>query len=128
MKPRLISLSLVLCALAWSSCRKGSADEKSITGLPQAGAIYSLNDGEGGYRLGKVLVVEEEVIFTKLFADRWTRRPSVAQARKAATPIPVAYKPQSFADMRPVHLENGTVTAEESQAYESWKTGAQEIF
>jgi len=128
MKLRPLALLLMLCALVCSSCRNGSADEKSLTGPPQPGALYSLNDGEGGYRLGKVLVVEDEIIFTKCFTDRWTRRPSLAEARKATTPVSVAYRLQSFRDMKPVPLENGTVTAEEREAFEEWNKGAREIF
>jgi hypothetical protein len=126
--PKPLALIGMLCALACVSCREGSANEKVIAGPPLAGAVYSLADGEGGYRLGKVLAVDEEVIFTKFYADRWTRRPSLAEARKAATPISVAYRPQTFTEMRPVHLENGSVTADELEAFEEWNKGTREIY
>ena len=128
MKLRLIALVLIVSALVSTSCRKGSGSGRTISGPPDLGALYSLNDGEGGYRVGKIVAAEAEVVFVNLFADRWTTRPALAEARKAATPVPVAYSSQTFAGLQPVHLENGTTTAEELEAYESWKLGKRETF
>jgi hypothetical protein len=129
MKPLIMALTLILCILASTSCRKGSGSDKVISGPPEVGGFYSLNDGEGGYRVGKIVAVEDgEVVFINLFANRWMKRPALVEARKAATPAPVAYSSQSFAGMQPVHLEKGTATEEEIEAYESWKLGKRETF
>jgi hypothetical protein len=110
-----------------ASCQdRGS--EKVIRGLPEAGALYSLFDGEGGYRVGKVVLVEDQVVFLHLFENRWPKRPSLAEASKATKALPVAYKPGSFAEMKPVKLKQSTVTSEEKETYETWKNGNQEIF
>jgi hypothetical protein len=125
-----MTLRLLLFLSLWTavSCRQGEVQEKVWMELPQPGARYSLSDGEGGYRVAKVLGVQDEAIVALLFGDRWTRRPSLGEARNASRPIAVGYAPGSFTEMRPVHLDNGTVTAEENSAYETWTQGTQEIF
>jgi hypothetical protein len=119
--------ALLFCVLFYASCQN-RAPEKTISGLPEAGALYSLFDGEGGYRIGKVVSVEDQTVFLHLFEDRWLKRPSPAETRKASKALPVAYKPESFSDMNPVKLKLSAVTPEEKETYETWKNGNQEIF
>src|ERR1051325_572181 len=129
MRSQLIALTLLLCALALVSCRKGSGSDKAANSPREAGGLYSRPEGEGGYRVAKIVAVEEgEVVFVNLFANRWTKRPNLSEARKASTPAPVAYSFQTFAGMQPVHLENGTPTPEDLEAYERWKQGKRETF
>jgi len=101
----------------------------ALAGPPQVGAIYSLSDGEGGFRAAKVLGVEGDVVFVQLFGERWSERPSLAAVRKKTSKsVPVAYSPQTFSGMQPFHLENGAVSAEETESYETWKTTKREVF
>jgi len=118
----------LLCACAFASCRRSSHDVKALAGPPQLGALYSFNDGEGGFRAGKVLAAEDDVIFVRLYANRWKARPSLAEARQAGNAIFLAYSSQTFTGMQPVHLENGAVLAEESSEYEVWKQSNQNVF
>lgn len=128
MNTRLLALAVLPCALALASCRKNPEGDKPISGPLQAGALYSFNDGEGGFRAGKVVAVEEEVTFVQLFSDRWTKRPSLAEARKAGTPISLAYTAQTITGMQPVLLESGTVTGDELETFEAWRQSKREVF
>lgn len=65
----------MLCALLLVSCReKEKVEGTPLTGEPQLGALYSLNDGEGGFRAGKVLAVDEDVIFIHLSLSKIYQR------------------------------------------------------
>ena len=123
-----ISTAIValLSALCLAGCGRG-AGQKPIQGLPEAGSLYSFMDGEGGFRVGKVVVVDQ-VVFVELFKERWPARPKLAEARQATKPTPVAYSPQTIEGMQPVLLEKGSVTPAELDAYEEWKRSNGEVF
>ncbi len=78
--------------------------------------------------MGKVVAVEDEVVFVSLFSQRWTKRPALAEARQATTPIPIAYSLITMAGMQPVRLEEAKVVPEEFEAFEEWKRGKRELF
>jgi hypothetical protein len=118
----------LICVLLFSSCRRDVKTAATLPGPPQIGATYCLNDGEGGFRAAKVLVVEEEVVFVRLFAERWSARPSLSEVRKTRKSASVAYSSETFTGMQPTHLENGGVSADDLEAYESWKATKREIF
>ena len=126
-KPRFAMLTVLLCSLVFSSCGEGKAS-KPIAGPPRPGALYSFSDGEGGYRVGKVLAVDDEAVFVRWYANRWSARPSMTEVRKATNAVFVGFSPQTFAGMQPVLLEMGTVAAEDSSEYEVWKRSDQEVF
>ena len=110
------------------SCGSGGKTVTPISGPPQAGATYSLDDGEGGFRVGKVLGVEEEIVFLSLYDNRWTARPSLVEARQARTPAGLAYRLPSFAGLQPVHLENAQVSADELESFEEWQRSKRDLF
>lgn len=124
---RVAVLGLVVAFLC-CSCGRSGKGAVPISGPPQSGAIYSMNDGEGGFRIGKVLAVEEEIVFMNLYSERWTSRPSLEAARKAKTSAGLAFSAQSFSGMQPVHLEPGNVSPEELEAYEDWKQSKRAVF
>jgi hypothetical protein len=109
-------------------CSRNGARAKESSSPLQPGGLYSLNDGEGGFRVGKIVAAEDEVVFVRLFSDRWTVRPTLDKARKASLPAALAFSVQSFDGMQPVRLENGIVSAEELESYESWKESKRDIF
>src|ERR1051325_3818786 len=82
----------------------------------------------GGFRAGKVVALEDEVVFLRLFAERWTTRPSRVEAHKVARATALAFSAQSFSSMQPVHLENGEVSPDELEAYETWKESKRDVF
>jgi hypothetical protein len=119
----------LLCVVLFVSCgEKQKVEGTPLSGEPQTGALYSLNDGEGGFRAGKVIVAEDDIIFIHLFGNRWTSRPSLSTAKEAGNPTAIAYSPQSFSSMQPVHLEGGSVSAEELSAYDTWRRSKRPIF
>lgn len=123
-----LALACLIGAVFLCSCGTREKGGTPISGPPQAGATYSLNDGEGGFRVVKVLLVNEEIVFVNLYADRWTTRPALEAARKAKTPIGLAYTLSSFTDMQPVHLENGQVTDDELEEFETWNKSKRDVF
>jgi hypothetical protein len=129
MKPWLSFLvAISICALFSSGCRREKTAGSQKAGLLQTGALYSLDDGEGGYRAGKIIAVEDDVTFVHLFANRWTKRPALADARKASEPAAIAFTPETLAGMQPTFLANGSVSEDESQAYDTWKQSKRELF
>ena len=119
---------VLICAVLIVACRQKKVEGTPLSGLPQTGAFYSLSDGEGGFRVGKVLARDEDVVFVHLYQKRWTSRPSWLDAQKAGDPIPIAFLLETFSGMQPLHLNNGSVSAEELKAYESWKHSNQDVF
>ncbi len=115
----------VACVLLFACDRQPR--DKPISGKPQAGGFYSFNDGEGGFRVGKVVAVED-IAFVRLFKERWTKRPSLAEARQGSKPISVAYWFETIEAMQPVLLEMEKVTPEELTTYDQWKQTAQDVF
>ena len=129
MKTVFVAATSLICAALLSSCSsRTAAVETSLSGPPKAGTLYSLSDGEGGFRAAKVIAVEEEVIFTHFYSQRWTARPTVTDAQKTDRPASVAFSSQTFAGMQPMQVASGSVSAEEQEAYESWKQSKQDIF
>ncbi len=126
--PRSIAMTGLLCALMLPACRPGQAAYKPLAGPPQTGALYSFNDGEGGFRVGKVLAREDDYVFVRWFGNRWTKRPALATAHHASNSTFVAFSTETFSGMQPVLLENGSVAAEETAEYEVWKQSNQTVF
>ena len=90
--------------------------------------MFSLSDGEGGFRAAKVLAVEDEIVFVNLYSERWSTRPTLEAVRTATIPSGLAYSAQSFSGMQPVRLEPGEVTPEELGAFEQWKRSRRAVF
>ena len=111
---------VMFCAVVLLGCGRKQPAAKPLAGPPQAGAKYSLNDGEGGYRVAKVLVSEEDIVFVHLFGNRWKSRPEVEALKTLEEPMPVAYALETFAGMQPVYLKPGDVVPEEQAAYAEW--------
>lgn len=114
--------------LLLSSCGQKTENAPPLSGLPQLGALYSLNDGEGGFRTAKIIAVEDQVIFTRYYGERWTSRPTLSEAQKADKAAPLAFSLETFAGMQPVQVATGSVSADELAAYESWKQSKQDVF
>src|SRR5688572_6266748 len=95
-------LSLLLLTLVSCGEKAKVVEGTPLSGEPQSGALYSLNDGEGGFRVGKVVAVEDNAIFVHLYEKRWTSRPTREEAKGAEKPTPLAYSPQTFTSMQPL--------------------------
>src|SRR5262245_28489489 len=119
--PGLWLACVCVCLALLCSCGRQEKGASISSAPPEVGVVYSLSDGEGGFRAAKVLAVEGEIVFVNLYTERWPARPSLDAAKKASTPSGLAYSVQSFAGMQPVRLEAGNVSPEELQAFEEWK-------
>jgi hypothetical protein len=116
---------LLQCALFFGSGCGKAAPEPVYSGQPQPGSIHSLNDGEGGFRVAKVIAASDEVVFVHLFSERWAKRPSRTEIERLTRPAPTAFAPETFSGMQPVHLKDGAVAPEETSAFEEWtRSGA----
>jgi len=118
----------LLCTLVFDGCRKNAAQASGSAAPPEVGVLYSLNDGEGGFRAGKVIAFEEGMVFVRWFGTRWTSRPKLAEAQNAGKASSIAFSLETFAGMQPVPLEKETVSPEDLEAYEGWKQSARDIF
>jgi hypothetical protein len=118
----------VICTLLFSSCGRNATGATPFAGPPSAGALYSLNDGEGGFRAAKIIAVADEIIFVRFYGQRWTSRPTRSETIKADNATSLAFSSESFAGMQPVHVKNDTVSAEELESYETWKQSKQDVF
>jgi hypothetical protein len=127
-RPQLSLVLLMSGLLLLSACSRTEPGAKPISGPPQVGSLYSCSDGEGGYRVAKVLAVEDDIAFVRLFSERWTHRPALDEAHKATAPIPIAYLLTTLSGLRPVHLEDGQASPEELALFEEWKRGKQDVF
>jgi hypothetical protein len=123
-----IAVPALILSLLIVACNRTSPPATPLAAPPQAGTLYSLSDGEGGFRAAKVISADAEVIFVNLYGNRWTTRPTLAAAQKAGFPAPIAFLTATFAGMQPVALQTGTVSADELEAYEAWKRSKQDAF
>ena len=123
-----IATTALIGTLLFSACSKSPAGAPPISGPPQKGALYSLNDGEGGFRAAKVIAVEDDVVFTRYYGDRWTSRPTSADAQKADKATPLAFSTDTFVGMQPVQVADGSVSADDLELYETWKQSKQDVF
>ena len=115
-------------ALISSGCHGGTNRNQTSQAALEAGALYVLNDGEGGYRAGKIIALEEDVTFMQLYVNRWVKRPALAEVRLARDAAPIAFTAQTLAGMQPVLLSKGNVSEAETEAYQTWKESKREMF
>ena len=118
-------LALIL-SLLFTACSRTNPPVIAQAAAPQVGTLYSLSDGEGGFRAAKIISADAGVIFVNLYGNRWTARPTLAAAQKAGPAAPIAFLAETFAGMQPVELKAGSVSAEELEAYEAWKQSKQD--
>ena len=98
----------------------------------QVGAYYSVDDGEGWFRIAKVLATDDTGVHIRLYKNRWKERPtslrkddlSLGSVRDAdgfgMGHIPLTRS--AFLAWEPVLLETGTVESTELDGYEEWKS------
>ena len=97
-----------------------------------AGGYYSVEDGEGGYRVARILAEEDDVVHVRVYANRFAERPqslvltSLTLGRTddpkgfgiGHIPLPRA----DFAAWKPVYLHlRAPLTPQELEGYEAWR-------
>ena len=99
----------------------------------KAGAIYSVEDGEGAYRVAKILVLDEQGVHVRLFKNTWNERPAQIEISELSLgsvhdgeDVGLGHLPltkKAFAAWRPILVQSGTVAKDELDGYEMWKEG-----
>lgn len=95
------------------------------------GAFYTVDDGEGFFRVCKALVLDEQGVHVRLYKNEWKERPTIVDVSSLSLGgiddpdgfgmghLPVSRK--EFATWRPVFVQQGTVAKDELDGYEMWK-------
>jgi hypothetical protein len=112
----------------------GCSDVSSRSGTqvtPEAGSLYTVNDGEGWFRIAKVLAVEEKGVHIRLYKNRYKDRPTTVDKRglslgKVDDPdgFGMGHLPltrAAFVAWQPKLLERGEVSSEELDGFLEWQ-------
>jgi hypothetical protein len=97
----------------------------------EVGGLYSVDDGEGWFRVAKVLVVEREGVHIRLYKNRFKARPGRIEFSSLslgtvhdADGFGMGHRPlthRAFRAWEPVFLEENPVAESELDGYRAWK-------
>jgi hypothetical protein len=97
----------------------------------KVGGLYSVNDGEGNFRVAKVLALDDFAVHIRLYKNKYPVRPRTVDAATLSLGsikdkdgfgmghLPLSRK--AFANWQPVFLTQSSVTAEELEGYKMWQ-------
>ena len=95
------------------------------------GAVCTVDDGEGFYRVAKVLVIDGSGVHMKLYKNKWKERPLTVDTSTLSLGtihdkdgfgmehLPLTK--HAFAAWKPVIMRNEEIRQEELEGYEIWK-------
>ena len=117
---------LTLVSMLLASC------SNSIRGQPlEAGGLYSIESGDWGIRVAKVLVVEPSAVHIRLYKQEWPVRPGVVDPGMLTLGRPedadgfgVGHLPlreSTFRSWKPSLVGRASVSEEELEGYRIWK-------
>jgi hypothetical protein len=98
---------------------------------PIAGALYSVDDGEGHYRVAKILAVDPDGVHIRLYKNKFNERPARVDIVSldlgsihdpdgfGMGHMPLSYA--SFSAWEPIFLMANGVDEEELEGYVYWK-------
>ena len=99
----------------------------------QVGGLYSVEYGDGTYRVAKVLAVEKAGVHVRLYKNEWKERPQNVDPSVLSLGsvndgdgfgmghLPLTAK--GFAAWKPALLSKEAVSKDELEGYEMWKEG-----
>jgi hypothetical protein len=97
------------------------------------GDFYTVDDGEGFFRVVKVLVLDEQGVHVRLYQNKWKERPAtvdVSILSLGGVDDPEGFgmghlplSKNAFAAWRPIFIQDGKVAKDELDGYEMWKEG-----
>ena len=102
------------------------------------GALYTMDDGDGFYRVVKILATDDRGVHIRMYKNTWKERPASVDSSSLSLGqvndpegfgmghLPLSKK--SFVAARPVFLQDGQVTDEELEGYRMWKEGGGNYF
>jgi hypothetical protein len=112
----------------------GCAQQQS----PRPGSLCSVDDGEGSYRVAKILMVDEQGVHIRLYKNKWKERPKTIDASaltlgsiKDGNEFGMGHLPltkKAFAAWKPVVISEQEVKKDELDGYELWKDGGGSYF
>jgi hypothetical protein len=120
----------VVVQLATTGC-SGVFSGESTRVTAEAGSLYTVDDGEGWFRVAKVLAVDEKGVHIRLYKNRFKDRPG--NVDKAALSLGRIDDPDgfgmghlpltraAFVAWKPKLLERGTVSDEELDGFLEWQ-------
>jgi len=105
-------------------------DAKTEPSAYKVGALYSITD-EKGYRIAKVLVIEDDVIHVRVYKQAFSERPATIDPSNLTLGtihdadgfgmghLPI--NPRKFDSWRPAFLMDTTLAEDELEGYREWK-------
>jgi hypothetical protein len=115
----------------------GAAPDLQAVDL-QVGGLYSVNDGDGSFRIAKILMLEPSVVHIRVYREKFTSRPQEVDPTGLTLGsirdpqgfgmghLPMA--PSAFLASRPVFVRQVGVEPEELAGYEQWKEAGGGVF
>jgi hypothetical protein len=104
----------------------------------KVGGLYSVNDGEGNYRVAKILALDDSAVHIRLYKNKYRSRPATVDESSLSLGtihdndgFGMGHLPLSraaFANWQPAFLFQSSVTDEELEGYEMWKEGQGGVF
>ena len=104
----------------------------------KVGTLYSVDAGEWGFRVAKVLAVEPGAVHIRLYKRRWSSRPANVENQDLTLGKPddpdgfgVGHLPlraAAFHAWRPMLISEGSVSPEELEGYNMWKEAKGGLF
>ena len=97
----------------------------------KVGGLYSVDDGEGNYRVAKILALDDSAVHVRLYKNKYPARPESVDPSTLSLGsmddkdgfgmghLPLARK--EFANWQPVFLFQASITDEELEGYKYWK-------
>ncbi len=107
-------------------------EELKSTDTIKAGAICTVEDGDGKFGIIKVLVIDSEIAHVRIYKNKYTTRPSKIDLKTLSMGsindkdgfgighTPLARK--AFEEWKPVVIANENVSVEELEGYKIWKS------
>jgi len=96
------------------------------------GGLYSIDDGEGWYRIAKVLATDKEGVHIRLYKNRWKERPITIDENSLSLGTVhdndgfgmghLPLKKSSFQAWSPILIKVGKVVDTELDGYKEWQS------
>jgi hypothetical protein len=124
-------LILIAGAALSGACRKAAPSL-------QVGGIYSIADGEGGYRVVKLLARADDFCHVRVYKQKFTERPTTVDISSLSLGKPddpdgfgighIPMRETGFLEWQPVLITTAEVTPAELEGYKMWKERGGGVF
>ncbi len=128
-----IFLIMILIATASMSLRCAARNAEL-----KVGGLYSVDDGDGVFRVVKILVLDSSAVHIRMYANEFSTRPETVDPSSLTlgsmddeNGFGIGHLPLSreqFVKEQPVFLSQTPVTEEELEGYQMWKDGGGGVF